>query len=219
MKKHVNFILLYFLFAVTIFMYADSPLTSTPFSQAYMDIAEVKYAGEHSLDTKLLEFLASDKSNSVYKIAVINAFSWGKKDLVTLFENYLLKNRTGLKKDAFSYLRTVSDDQPAENDQTKLLSADDMMCWGYLQVMGDYDHPAMGMRAGYLSYARDPNSMSEAVVFTLIAAQKAFDNNWCNVYKIPQTMLAETQYSVNVVKPESIKIILDYTGLYASECK
>ncbi len=209
----------FILFIGIISLHADSPLTSTPFSNVYMDVAEVKYASTNSLDTKLLDFLFSPKSDPVYKIAVINALSWGKTDYVTLFEDHLLKNVKGLKKDVFSYLRTVSDDKPEENDQTKLLSADDLMCWAYLQTMGDYFKPAVGMRAAYLGNARDRNSMAHITVFTLIAAQKAFDEDWCRVYKIPQKMLVETTYTLNVLKPEAVKIILDYTDLYKAECK
>lgn len=216
MKKIITLFSLLFIFTFTV--KADSPITSTPFYKVYLDIEEVKYATSHPLDDKLMEYLASAKGDPVIKIAIINALSWGKTEYVTLFENYLIKNRKGVKKDVFDYMRTVSDDTPEETDDTYLLTADDIMCWAYLQVMGDYFAPAKGMRGGYFCFTRNQKSMAHIVVFTLIAAQKAFDEDWCRVYKMPQKMLIETKYEVNIVKPEAIKIITDYTDLYKSEC-
>lgn len=200
-------------------VYADSPLTSTPFYKAYLEIDEVNYATTHPLDDKLLEYLGSAKGDPVIKIAIINALSWGKTNYVTKFENYLIQNRKGVKSDVFDYMRTVSDDTPEETDDTYKLTADDIMCWAYLQTMGDYFAPAKGMRGGYFCFTRNQKSMAHIVVFTLIAAQKAFDEDWCRVYKIPQKMLIETKYTENIVKPEAIKIITDYTDLYKTECK
>ncbi len=217
MKKFINLFCLFFIVSLTV--KADSPLTSTPFYTSYLDIEEVKYASTQSLDDKLLEYLGSAKGDPVTKIAIINALSWGKTKYVTLFENYLLKNRKGLKKDVFDYMRTVSDETPEETDQTYLMTADDVMCWTYLQTMGDYNAPAKGMKAGYFCFTRNQKSMAHVVVFTLIAAQKAFDEDWCRVYLIPKKMLGETEYTTNIVKSEAIKIILDYTGLYSTECK
>jgi hypothetical protein len=217
MKKLIQLLSLLFIF--TLAVKADSPLTSTPFYTKYLDIELVKYASEKSLDDKLMEYLGSSTGDPITKIAIINALSWGKKEYVTLFENYLIKNRKGVKKNVFDYMRTVSDETPEETDDTYLLTADDIMCWAYLQTMGDYFAPAKGMKAGYFCFTRNPKSMAHSVVFTLIATQKAFDEDRCRVYLIPKRMLLETEYSVNILKPEAIKVILDYTELYKSECK
>lgn len=199
---------------------ADSPLTSTDFHRAYLEIDEVKYASEHSLDDKLLKFLAKPDGNSVHKLAAINALSWGKTDYVSAFEKYLLKKRKGLKKEVFDYLRITENAQtPEENEQTRLLSADDLMCWAYLQSMGDYFNPALGMRGAFFAYARDTESMAHMMAFSLIAAQQAFDVDWCQVYMIPRTMLQDYTYTNNLLKEEAITIIMDYIGLYAQECK
>ena len=218
MKKSLYLLLL--TFGLTLSALADSPLTSTEFFRAYLDVKEVKYATENPLDKKLLDFLGSPKANPVHKLAVINALSWGKTDYVTTFENYLLKKRKGLKKEVFDYMRiTENSETPQETEQTRLLTADDLMCWAYLQTMGDYFQPAMGMRGAFFGYARDAESMAHVTSFALIAAQQAFDTDWCQVYMIPKTMLEDSAYSKNLVKPEAINIIMEYIGLYAAECK
>ena len=95
MKKTISLLLLSLCLATG--AQADSPLTSTEFFRAYLDVKEVKYASENTLDDKLLKFLASAKANPVHKLAVINALSWGKTDYVNTFEAFLLKKRKGLK--------------------------------------------------------------------------------------------------------------------------
>ncbi|MGV3631479.1 MAG: hypothetical protein ACO1O6_09735 [Bacteroidota bacterium] len=218
MKKLSCFFFLLFAHATTVL--ADSPLTSTEFYKAYLEVKEVKYAAENPLDDKLLTFLASSKSSSVHKLAVINALSWGKTDYVKTFEEFLLKKRRGLKKEVFDYLRlTENNETPQETDQTKLLNADDLMCWAYLQAMGDYFDPTISMRGAFFAYSRNPESMAHSAAFSLIAAQQAFDSDWCQVYLIPKTMLEDNTYKINILKPEAVKIIMEYIGLYAGECK
>ncbi|MCE3295189.1 MAG: hypothetical protein K0R65_903 [Crocinitomicaceae bacterium] len=218
MKKILGFLL--FAFCLATNALADSPLTSTEFFRAYLEVKEVKYASENSLDKKLLDFLGSAKADPVHKLAVINALSWGKTEYATTFEEYLLKKRKGLKKEVFDYLRmTENSETPQETEQTRLLTADDLMCWSYLQTMGDYFQPAMGMRGAYFGYARNPQSMAHITSFSLIAAQQAFDTDWCQVYMIPKTMLEDTAYTQNLLKPEAVTIIMEYIGLYAAECE
>ena len=199
--------------------FADSPLTSTPFSNAYKEEKMVKHISENGLDKKSLKFLSKKNASPVVKIAMVNALSWGNKDLVHIYENYLLTKRKGLKPEVFDYLRVVSDEIPKENTQTNLLTADDLMCWAYFQTLGDYFNPNMGGRAAYLAYVREPESMAHSTVFTLIACQIAFDSNWCNVYKLGQEFLVDTRYTKNTLNDAALKIILDYLNLYRGDCK
>lgn len=208
------------LFVITSFyLKADSPLTSTPFSSAYESEKMIQYVKDNGLDKKGLKFLAKKNGNAVLKIVVINELGWGKEQLVGQYENYLLKKRKGLEPSVFSYLRTVSEEIPVENEQTNFLTADDLMCWAYLQAMGDYFNPNLASRAAYLAYVREPKSMAHAAVFTLIACQIAFDTNWCYVYKNGKEFLIDMKYEENRLKPEAVKIIMDYLRLYKSDCE
>lgn len=212
--------ILSFVFILSLsFARADSPLTSTHFSNAYQEEKMVLYAQEHDLDKKLLKFLGKEKKSAVIKIAIINAFGWGKKDLVHQYETYLLKKRKGLKQEVFDFLRIDADDLPEENEQTKLLSADDLMCWAYLQAIGDYFKPSVASRAAYFAYVRKPKSMAHATVFTLIACQIAFDSDWCRVYELGKEFLVDKTYEENILKKEAVQIIMDYLGLYKGSCK
>ena len=213
--KHIFLI---FTLLSCIISHADSPLTSTPFHTAYSDVKEVKYALANGLDNKLLKFLGNKKAPIIHKIAVINALSWGEKDFVGKFENYLLKKRKGIKPEVFTQLRTIANSTPEETEQTKLLTADDLTCWVYLQVLGDYKTPAIGMRAGFLGCVRDRESMAHMIPFTLIGAQKAMDSDWCSVYKIPHDNLEQAVFSKNLISEKGLKIIMDYINLYKQDC-
>ena len=212
-------ILSIYLLCVSLFALADSPLTSTSFYSAYQDLKQVEYAIENGMDKKVVKILGSKKTDIVTKIAIINAMSWGDTTSVVKFEEYLLKKRKGLKPEVFTYLIEHSDDTPQENSQTLLLTADDLACWAYLQSMGDYFNPDYAMKASFLAYLRDVESMGHAVPLALIAAQKAFDYDWCSVYTIPYGLLVEAKYSKNIVTDEAIDMIMEYINLYQADCE
>lgn len=211
------FLLALSLILSTQFVLADSPLTSTPFSNAYSTNKYVKLANESGYFKKTEKALGSKKVSSLDKLLLINALGWKSND-VAKFETYLISERKGLTTKAFDYLKTVSDDAPIDNDQTKLMTADDLMCWAYLQAMHDYNKPALAIRAAFLAYKRDKKNMAYGTVLGLIAGQKAFDTDWCGVYQRAHQMIVETEYENNELSEAGVKIIMDYINLYQQDC-
>ena len=132
MKQLLFIILILFSSKISL---ADSPLTSTPFWMAYEDEKEIKYAKENGLDEKVLKQLAGKKLSCDKKLAIINCFGWGSGYTET-FENYLLEKRKGLTRDVFKYLKSDDESMPEENEQTKLLTTDDLVCWSILKSHG-----------------------------------------------------------------------------------
>lgn len=197
---------------------ADSPLTSTNFWKAYENVKTVNYIHENGLNSKGLKLLGSKKISSLDKIAAINSMGFAKKN-TELFEAYLLSKRKGLTADVFEFLKTTTEGTPVENEQTKLLSGDDLVCWSYLQAMEDYFHPKLAMRGAFFAFMRDPKNMAYGTVAGLISSQKAFDTNWCSVYKISKELIEDTEYENNLLNAEAQKIIMDYIGLYKDDCK
>ena len=199
---------------------ADSPLTSTPFSDAYKTEKVVQYAIENGMDKKTLKNLTSKKVSSLHKICIINALGWGEKlKYRDAFQDYLLSKRKGLKPEVFTYLEEVGDEAPAETEQTKLMTADDLICWGYLQALGDYFNPKKSFRAVFLAYKRDMENMAYGTIFCLVAAQNAMDYDWCQVYEFGQKMIVDPEYTNNIMDQEGQRIILEYLGLYQADCK
>jgi hypothetical protein len=220
MKKiHSLFIFLFCLISNTN-VFADSPLTSTPFYTAYLQIPAVKYASEKGLDKKTLKFLDSDASSD-QKLAVLNALSWGNTNNVLVYEKHLLKKKKKLDKNVFTELSQVidSDNEPTETDNINKLSTDEIMCWAYLQAMGDYFNPSVALRASYFAFMRNESNMAYGTVFTLIASQVSFDVNWCNVFLIGKMGIVETQYSSSILNQDAVKIIMDYLKLYEESCE
>lgn len=75
----------------TINSYADSPITSTDFSDAYLDIEIVKKAkAEGILNLEVAKYLSSPTNPIDIKAAVINALSWKLegKPMQICFLNY-----------------------------------------------------------------------------------------------------------------------------------
>lgn len=198
-------------------MLADSPLTSTPFWQAYENDKEVKYAKENGLNEKVLKYLTSKKISCDVKIAMINSFGWSS-GYTQKFEDYLLSKRKGLTKDVFKYLKKESEEMPVENDQTQLLSTDDLVCWTYLRAMDNYDTPQYSMRGAFLAYWRDTTNMSAGVVLCLVFAQQAMMYDWCKIYESAQAFIIEPEYKENLLKEEAVTIIMEYLNLYEQDC-
>ena len=218
--KLLGYSILFFGLSIAFNSKADSPLTSTPFSEAYKTEKVVMYAIENGMDKKTLKNLTSNKVSSLHKICIINALGWGKEMTYRYaFQDYLLSKRKGLKPEVFDYLIEVGNEAPAETEQTELLTADDLLCWGYLQALGDYFNPKKSFRAVFLAYKRDTENMASGIIFTLVAAQNAMDSDWCQVYEFGQKFMVEPEYKNNIMDQEGQKIILDYLGLYEQDCK
>ena len=87
MKKLILFFPLLILSIVPGF--ADSPLTSTDFYRAYLDVPIVKKAAENpnKLTKEMMEYLYDDKNPLDIRIALVNAIGWNIDGLTT-FNDY-----------------------------------------------------------------------------------------------------------------------------------
>ena len=130
MRKVLAFLGIALVIAIATRGGADSPVTSTPFHQAYLDIeivGEAKTSGV--LTEKTFRYLSSPEHPIDVKAAIINALGWnieGKKNS-RIFSELLARERN-------VSLKTVQ-------ENFELLSADELFCLGYLQLMDDYFHP------------------------------------------------------------------------------
>jgi hypothetical protein len=197
---------------------ADSPLTSTPFWQAYENVKEVKYAKENGLNSKVLKYLTGNKLTCDVKIAIINCFGWAS-GYTEIFEDYLIDKRKGLSRDVFKYLKKEDDEMPQENTETKLLTTDDLICWSYLRAMDNYQTPEYSMRGAFLAYWRDKENMAGGVVLCLIAGQQAMMYDWCKIYESAQMFIVDAEYKTNILKEDAVNIIMEYLNLYEQDCE
>lgn len=183
---------------------ADSPLTSTPFADAYADVSIVKYAsGKGKVDKKIAKFLMDEKNAIDEKAAVVNALGWdidGKQN-AGIFMNFLKKK----------YKKNES------SDILHVANGSELMCLGYMTAMDDYFNPAPGEKILALAAKKMPDSYTVQMIYSLARAQVHFDTNWCQVWKVVNAVDEDSNLTMEL-RSEARTIIMDYISLYKSEC-
>lgn len=184
---------------------ADSPLTSTDFSIAYLDEPIVIKAGEAEgiLSHELMNFLSDEKNAIDIKMAVINKLSWsidGKSNSAIYFD-YLKKLR-GYKN---------------ESDFIKKGKGDDLLCMAYLKALDNYFDVSDAVKYADAALKKNKKSYTVNIVVALIKAQKEFDKNWCNVFKMTDNVRKNNSLKIDM-REEAMEIIFQYMDIYSSEC-
>ena len=170
-----------------------------------MDVKMVERAHlEGVMGLEIAEFLTSPENSIDVKAAVINALSWkfdGKSN-AELYAYYL----------ALLYHVSV-----AELD-TEFLSADEIFCLGYLTIMDDYFHPEKALFL--LEEARDAmkDSFTVSIILALTSGQAVMEYDWCEVWRLTEEVLKNKELKHDL-RPEAIKMIIDYMVLYKEYCK
>ncbi|NNE65178.1 MAG: hypothetical protein HKN33_01315 [Pyrinomonadaceae bacterium] len=201
--------LLTFLSAVvlTTGVFADSPLTSTKFSDAYMDEPIVMTADKAKgvLNNELMAYLASEYNPVDVKMAVINRIGWkiSGRTNAKLFMEYLKTNH-GYKNETRFY---------------KKGRADELLSMAYLKAMDNYFEVDDAIRYAERALKKNKSkSRTFMLVAGLIKAQKAMDGNWCEVYQITNRVRVN-QMLMNDMRTKAVGIIYKYMDIYGDECE
>ena len=188
---------------------ADSPVTSTPFATAYTELGAVAQSLETGmLSLETAQFLSDWDVPVDAKAAMCNALGWdiNGKDNAVRYGWFL----------ALKYW-DYYDGPPELNDTTKdLLTADELMCMGYLMALDDYFHPARALP--WLQAAREkrPESYTIAMIEAIVKGQAAMDNDWPSIWNGVEIVLNNESLKVDM-RPEAIAIICDYMVLYQDD--
>ncbi len=181
---------------------ADSPITSTPFHEAYFDLAIVWDALESGvLDLRMAEYLSSPDVPIDAKVAVINALSWdieGKHN-AELYASYIALRRGWSLYEVDEWLAELTDDE--------------LCCLGYLAVMDDYFHPEEGLPLLQLAHEFKPESLTIRLIYGLAKAQAAFDEDWADVWSAVNDAFGGDELVIDM-RPAAVDIILEYMSLY-----
>lgn len=192
-----------FLFPKT--SHADSPITATKFYEAYMDVKMVERAHlEGVMGLEIAEFLTSPENPIDIKAAVINALSWkfDGKNNAELYAYYL----------ALLYHVSIT-----ELD-TEFLSADEVFCMGYLTAMDDYFHPEKALPILEEAHKVMKESFTVSIIMALVRGQAVMDYDWCEVWRLTEEVLKNKELKQDL-RPEAIKMIIDYMVLYKEYCE
>jgi hypothetical protein len=201
-KFVIAFIFSMMLMISTIKSYADSPITSTDISDAYLDIEMVKKAkSEGIINLEIANFLSAPTNPIDIKAAVINALSWqvGGKTNADLFSRFL-------------YNKSVKD------LNLDLLNGDEIFCLGYLLIMDDYSHPEKAIPLLQKAKKKIDNSFTVSIILALAEAQEVMDSDWCEAWKKTEEIIRSEQLKQDL-RSQARKIILDYMSGYQDSCK
>jgi hypothetical protein len=203
MKMKKTFIILLFTFSINS-VFADSPLTSTDFYKAYLDIPLIQKTANSKgiLTDEVFEYLTS-KNSLDKKVALINALKWdinGKnnstiyiKKLLVLHKNYTLTN---------FYQKATPEE---------------LLCYGYLKAMDDYFDVKKASVFTSRAQKLNPGSYTIAVINHLITAQMTDRNNWCERYSGFDTIKQNKLLKIDFRTKASF-IIYEYLKEYKDYC-
>ena len=185
-------------------VFADSPLTSTDFYKAYLDIPLIQKTANSKgvLTDEVFEYLTS-KNSLDKKIALINALKWdfeGKKN-----SSLYIKKLLGIRK---NYTLT--------NFYQKA-TPEELICYGYLKAMDNYFDVKKASIFTLRAQKLYPGSYTIAVINHLITAQMTDRNNWCERYSgfnnIKQNKLIKIDF-----RTKASDIIYEYLKGYKDYC-
>ncbi|MCX6089019.1 MAG: hypothetical protein WCP87_02410 [Atribacterota bacterium] len=206
--KKIRFFLILLTILVLFFSswgYADSPVTSTPFCETYIDIPLVQQARRNGILTdEMAEFLFSPAQVLGEKAALINALGWdfNGKSNAKRFAGFLM-TRYGFQ------TRKIPLDS---------LNGDDLFCLGYLTLMDDYFHPGKALPILKKAVRFKRTSFTAHIILAIARAQYAMDSDWCQVWKYPEDVFANPILTLDLREPAR-KIIYDYLVLYQESCR
>ena len=190
-------------------IWADSPLTSTNFCQAYATHPMVQLASELEpgdfIPTKLLDFLADKNSPVDERMAVINSIGWAFEghDSYGQLGEYLMKRYK---------VKTI-------DKLVKKLDAKTLCVYAYAKAMSNYFEVSEAARLAHEAVNKNKdNSFTVAFIAALIDAQVYLDNDWCAVYNVVADVAHDGSLKLDM-EQGAIDIVMEYIGLYKEYCK
>ena len=186
--------------------WADSPLTSTHFADAYSDHPMVQMACEemqYDISTTLLNFLANKNEPVDVRLAVVNKIGWNFDGTTVGAQlgEYLM-GRYGAKNEA---------------KLVKKLDAGTLAVYAYAKAMSNYFDVKAACELGHQAVKKNKNkSFSVAMISALIDAQVYLDSDWGMIYKVVADVLHDGSLHLDM-RQEAIDNIMDYINLYQSE--
>lgn len=181
--------------------FADSPLTSTPFSEAYDDLQIISIARLGVMNENIAVYLHSESNTIDKKAAVINALGWDVDG----------NNNAQLYCNIIYQKNIIASDIDA-------LNAGDAFVVGYLMAMGAYQNP--GGALPFLKRAKTllGNSFTVNIIYGLVKAQKAMDDDFCKVWKYVNKVFINDKLTMDM-RDGAKKIIYDYMVSYKGHCQ
>ena len=207
MKKLLILILL-----ISQYTFADSPLTSTDFYKAYMDVPLVQDAlnSKGKITEEMLEFIYSDTNPLEIKLAIINAIGWKVKGLTNSqkFFKYVMNKK--------NYKTDFGGDYTAFNWKA---TADELICYAYMKALDNYFDVSDAFSIASLALKKNQNSFAVNMIYDLIKVQglTAYGES-CYASKTFSTLRNNPKLEMDM-KNEAIPFIFEYMDYIGKDCK
>lgn len=193
--------------------YADSPLTSTEFYKAYLDVPIVKAAADkpNVLTEEMMAYLYNDDNPLDVRLALINAVGWSVEvERLSTFPDYMTYCTNHFPKDKkrSSELGIVTWYDVYDN-----ASSSQWAVMIYLCAMADYSKMTMAYSLLEKATPKQVSSESFMLPIALVWAQIKLDlGQWEFIYPSFQHLFGNAK--VKDMRPEARKIIYEYIDLY-----
>lgn len=193
MKRRV--LILMILCAAPLTVAADSPLTSTPWHKAYLDIPQVKAASTgYKLTSRLARYL-TDRSISLDKrAALVNALGWhpnGKENSRRL-KKFLLRSRPQWQ---------------------RRMPVDIALLYWYLAAMDRYQTPCTAAEKIRTLYLQMKDNQSAALLQLLVGSQQLLFTDWDPIWPAAQLVLTR-HFSSGRIRQPALQIISNYMRFF-----
>lgn len=199
-----SFLLLSFLFlGFTSDKPQDSPVTSTDFHKAYLEIPLIAEAATtHTMTTAMEKFLLKRRTPIDQKAALVNALGWSQTNTPN-FDAFAAAVKKKRK------IHTLTPDSK--------MKAHDQLMLGYLLLLEDYFNPQNASPYLEKAAARLPNSRTAQTLLAICRAQISFDGSWCEVWRHYEKVRNNTELKDDIRK-DADQVIYDYLVLYQDSC-
>jgi len=174
--------------------FADSPITSTNFHTAYLDLNIVQKAVDTKvMDTEIANYLFKENPIDV-KAAAINAMGWSSNgDNADKYSNIV-------------YGKSI------EDIDIEKLSGEELFNLGYLLAMDDYFNVEEASYMLQKSKEKLDNSFTVSIVTAIVYSQRK--SNWADVWAAADNVIKDEELQHDL-RPEAAKTIIDYMSLYS----
>ena len=207
MKKLFILILL-----ISQYTFADSPLTSTDFYKAYIDVPLVQDAlkCKGKITNEMMAYINSDTSSLEVKLAIINAIGWnvkGNKSSKLYFKFVMNKKK---------YKSDFGGNSTAFNWNA---TADELICYAYMKALDNYFDVSDAFEVAGLALKKNPNSFAVNMIYNLIKAQglTAYGES-CYASKTFSSLKNNPKLTMDM-KKEAMPFVFEYMDYIGKDCK
>ncbi len=178
-------------------VWADSPVTSTPFADAYLDYRAVRVARRTGNMTNQIAAYLADASRAIdVKAAVINALSWDIEG----------------KQNARTYCR-LTYRKSLEQIELESLRGDELLVLGYLVLMDDYTRPEEAVPILARARRELPGSYTVAMIHAIAEAQSRLLDGGDGAWELIEAVTEDDTLNGDM-RVGAMRIIVGYMSLY-----